>query len=234
MSNDLKEQISKLKVVVLNAPSRVGKDVGASYLTECINSNREPLIAHHREFKYTLFKITADMLGISVEDFLVGYNMTVEDYCDTFLPIYKDYFLQMGVTWWKDIPLYSVNNKVMSKRQALIHTSENIIKPNFGEDAFGKMFVNNLPEEGVVFVSDGGFKEEILPIIDHIGKENLLIIRINREGYDFSNDSRNYLTKEMFDKDNCPDIIDLENNGTLEEFEENLLKVYNDWEKQYE
>jgi len=232
MSNDLKEQISKLKVVVLNAPSRVGKDVGASYLTECINNSKEALTAYHREFKHSLFKITADMLGISVKDFLKGYDMSIEDYCNNYSPFDNYFYLSQGYTWWKDVPLYRVGAKErLSKRQALIHTSENIIKPNFGEDAFGKMFVNNLPEEGVVFVSDGGFKEEILPIIDHIGKENLLIIRINREGYDFSNDSRNYLTKEMFDKDNCPAIIDLENNGTLEEFEENLLKVYNDWEK---
>jgi len=223
-----------LKVVVLNAPPRAGKGIGASYLTECINNNKSPLTSHHREFKDSLIKITSDMLGISVEDFLVGYNMTVEDYCDTFLPIYKDYFLQMGVTWWKDIPLYSVNNKVMSKRQAIIHVSENVIKPNFGNDAFGQMFVNNLPNEGVVFVSDGGFKEELLPVINHVGKENVLIIRLHRNGCDFSNDSRDYLTKEMFDKDVCPAIIDLENSGTIEEFEGNLLKVYNMWEKQHE
>lgn len=234
MSNT-KEQPCKLKVVVLNAPSRVGKDVGASYLTKCINNNKYPLTAYHREFKHSLFKITADMLGISVEEFLDGYDMAVGDYCSKCQPFHKDSYLSLGCTWWKDVPLYRVGAKErLSKRQALIHTSENIIKPNFGDDAFGKMFVNNLPEEGVVFVSDGGFKEEILPIIDHVGKENLLIIRIHREGYDFSNDSRNYLTKEMFDKDICPAIIDLENNGTIEEFEGNLLKVYNGWEKQYE
>lgn len=80
----------------------------------------------------------------------------------------------------------------MSPRQFLIDISENFIKPKFGKNYFGIMAAKNL-EHGINVFSDSGFLEEIEPIIEEIGKPNILVIRIQREGFDFSGDSRSYL-----------------------------------------
>ena len=50
-----------------------------------------------------------------------------------------------------------------------------------GKDIFGKMFVNGMPEEGIIFSGDGGFPEEVLPVVQALGKDNVLIVRIKRD-----------------------------------------------------
>lgn len=228
MNNDL-------KVIVFNAPARSGKDIAAAHMTDTINNSGSLLAAHHREFKHSLIKITSDFLGITVSQFLKGYNETVEEHCKRmgYNIIRFTYNRNVQIkpnSWWKDVPIYTPTGDRLSKRETLIHVSENVIKPNFGEDAFGKMFVNNLPEEGVVFVSDGGFPQELLPVINHVGKYNVLVVRIHREGCDFSNDSRDYLEEDMFDKESQPKFIDIENNGTIEEFLGKVEEVFKKWE----
>ncbi len=207
-----------LKVIIFNAPPRAGKEVAAKAVIKSINTQDSNLVAYHKEFKDELFKVAANTLGISVEDFLKDYNSKVKDVVES-----KYLFNVDEDVWWKDVPIYDVNGKLYSKRQWLIHISENVIKPSFGKDAFGKMFVNSLPEEGVIAVSDGGFPEEIQPVIDHVGPDNITIIRIHREGCDFSNDSRNYLTQDMFeDKIN---FVDVNNNASIEKFETDVVHI---------
>ncbi|CAH9014639.1 putative ATP-binding protein [Vibrio phage 495E54-1] len=215
-----------LKVIVFNAPPRSGKEVAAKAVMKCINTLDSNLVAHHREFKDELFKVAANTLHIPVEDFLEGYNLTVEDYFKEDQVGLNYVLMEEGISeksWWKDVPIYDVNGKLYSKREWLIHVSENVVKPSFGKDAFGKMFVNSLPKEGVVAVSDGGFPEEIKPVIGHIGTENITIVRIQREGCDFSNDSRNYLTQEMFEDKIT--FIDIENSSTLDKFEVDVVHI---------
>tara|TARA_Y100000588_G_scaffold170332_1_gene184156 strand:- start:16417 stop:17091 length:675 start_codon:yes stop_codon:yes gene_type:complete len=214
----LRGEVPMLKVIIFNAPPRAGKEVAAKAVIKSINTQDSNLVAYHKEFKDELFKVAANTLGISVEDFLKDYNSKVKDVVES-----KYLFNVDEDVWWKDVPIYDVNGKLYSKRQWLIHISENVIKPSFGKDAFGKMFVNSLPEEGVIAVSDGGFPEEIQPVIDHVGPDNITIIRIHREGCDFSNDSRNYLTQDMFeDKIN---FVDVNNNASIEKFETDVVHI---------
>lgn len=105
--------------------------------------------------------------------------------------------------------------------------SENVIKPSFGKDAFGKAFVNSLPEEGIVFVSDSGFPEELQPVIDHVGSDNVLVVRIQREGCSFEGDSRDYLTPEMFE--DKVQFYQVMNNGTEKEFLESVEELVEMW-----
>ena len=115
----------------------------------------------------------------------------------------------------------------LSPRQALIKVSETVIKPSFGQDYFGKALARQIEEADtdLVEVSDGGFPEEIQPIYDVIQPKDLMIVRIHRPGYTFNGDSRNYIK----DEDVHPDthVFDLYNNGTLEEFEEKVLRIAN-------
>lgn len=221
-----------LKVIVFNGPARSGKDSASSYMSK-IKGN-----SYHLAFKDELFKICANTLGTSVTDFLDGYDETVEDYSYrtgwderySFQDVYNDYdgdYLRYMKSWMKDLSWYELNGKDYSKREFLIHMSENVIKPSFGKDAFGKAFVNSLPEDGIVFVSDSGFPEELQPVIEHVGEENVLVIRIQRESCSFEGDSRDYLTPEMFD--DKVQFYQITNNGTEEEFQEGVEELVEMW-----
>lgn len=83
-------------------------------------------------------------------------------------------------------------------RQALIHVSEDIYKPRFGADYFGRATADNIRKlkgrvrgpVNVVF-PDGGFDLEIPPVESEFGA--LLYIRLHRNGFTFEGDSRNYV-----------------------------------------
>lgn len=95
----------------------------------------------------------------------------------------------------KEIPHKWFNGR--SPREALIHVSEDIIKPNLGDDFFGRsaaasVILNN-KSKNFVF-SDGGFLSEIKPLTK-VGV--VTIIRLRREGFDFNNDSRSYFNDDV-------------------------------------
>lgn len=78
-----------------------------------------------------------------------------------------------------------------SVRQSLIELAESHIKPFYGDDVFGKWLVyrtlkhpTKRPE--FVVIDDGGFPGEIKAV------PNRFVIRVSREGRDFSGDSRGY------------------------------------------
>lgn len=104
----------------------------------------------------------------------------------------------------------------MTIREALIHVSENVIKPRYGLDYFGKKSAKRL-SEGLNVFTDGGFEEELNPIIDSVGLENVLIFRLHRTGCSFKNDSRNYLQDreglliyDIYDVWCSPEVIEKE------------------------
>lgn len=173
------------KVIILNGAPGSGKDEGAKHLVSMLKG--EGVLSRHCEFKERLFDITRVVYGITIPE-------------------------------WER--LYTRENKEkpngrlqgLSPRQALIHISEDIMKPSFGKDYFGKAAAEDLTE-GVNVFSDGGFIEEVRPIISKVGVKNVLIIRIHRTGHTFQGDSRKYLPDGF-----GPLVVDVENNGTLEEY----------------
>ena len=48
------------------------------------------------------------------------------------------------------------------------------------------------PEEGINFVSDGGFASEVIPLVEEVGAENILVLRIHRPDCSFEGDSRDF------------------------------------------
>lgn len=113
----------------------------------------------------------------------------------------------------------------LSPRQALIKVSEEVIKPNYGKDYFGKALATQIEksERDFIEVSDGGFIEEIAPIYDIINPSDLMIVRIHRPGCNYAGDSRSYLK----DEDLHPDthVFDLYNDGSLDEFHGKILNI---------
>jgi hypothetical protein len=88
----------------------------------------------------------------------------------------------------------------MSPRQFYIHVSENIIKPMFGQDYFGRLFLRTMWRRyqlgfRLIAVTDSGFSPEAQPAINHVGASNCLLFRIHADqrGASFNGDSRSYI-----------------------------------------
>lgn len=106
----------------------------------------------------------------------------------------------------------------LSPREAMIWFSEEVMKPKFGKDVFGKLALRSLgpddPRYHDTYVfSDSGFPEEAKVIIDALGAENVLLVRLSRAGCNFDGDSRSY----WVDEDTFgAEVLGIANNGTVE------------------
>ena len=98
--------------------------------------------------------------------------------------------------WWsiytrdlKDQPQEILSG--LSPREALIKVSEEVIKPKYGKDYFGQSAVRNLEPGCTNVFSDSGFVEEAQPLIDSVGQENILLIKLVGRGT-FEGDNLKY------------------------------------------
>lgn len=105
----------------------------------------------------------------------------------------------------------------LSIRQAYIKVSEEVIKPTFGSDYFGKCVVQdmvNIPAQTYYF-SDGGFVDEIIPMLDYVGRVDIIHLSADGSDYEASGDSRRYIhidhpkvfIHKLFN-DKTPSVID--------------------------
>lgn len=80
-------------------------------------------------------------------------------------------------------------------RETMISFSEDWIKPFFGKDTFGHLAVRELmtSKMDLCAISDSGFREECLPVVQQFGRQNCLVIQLKRDGCTFKGDSRSYL-----------------------------------------
>lgn len=155
----------KRDIIILNGPPGCGKDTIAAYLTG------HRYAAVKASFKQPMFDIAFSMLGV--------YRY------DEFIDLYND-------REQKEKPQAILQGK--SPRQFMIWISEEVMKPAFGEQYFGNRMVEQVHEmyrDLAVVISDGGFHEEIKPLVK-AGHE-VHICRLHREGFTFDGDSRNYI-----------------------------------------
>lgn len=115
----------------------------------------------------------------------------------------------------------------VSFRQAQINLSEDWAKPTFGKDVFGHIAVRHLRNHSgpgrVCVVSDSGFVEEIVPIVDAFGHRNVLIIQLRRDGCTFEGDSRSYVDY------NGVTVQELYNKHDLEGFKAQIVRAVERW-----
>jgi hypothetical protein len=123
----------------------------------------------HLRMKDQLFIDTARHFGVSLEWFMTDYDVQSE----------------------KERPLPELFG--LSKREAMIHVSEKVMKPRHGNDYYGRITAEKIDMVSSYCFSDGGFVDEVLPVINTLGHENVCIAQIYRTGCSFSSDSRNYL-----------------------------------------
>lgn len=173
----------------------------------------------HLSFKYVLFKETISFFGVDEEWFMDGYN-------DRSI---------------KERPEDLLDG--MSRREAMIYVSEVITKPAFGQDIFGVHVASEVEDGKNYAISDGGFEDELVPLINRVGADNIVLVQLTREGCDYSSDSRRYFNGKPIKEYvihsptniNADHVLPNEfpvrtyrvhNNGSVEEFHQILHDIY--------
>lgn len=165
------------KIILINGPARSGKDTLADYLTET-------------NYRYQKFKFADCMQGLWRGIF------------STFSPEYDEFIDYVDGSKKNDIH----PDVGCSFRSAMIDFSENYIKPRYGINFFGRLTaakVENLQyvlgdTELTAVISDSGFEEEAVSLIEKFGAENVLLLKLYRPGYTFDGDSRSYINLKPF------------------------------------
>lgn len=202
-------------IVIFNGPPGAGKDEACLFFGQ--------LGYKHLSFKDELFKETFKYFDVSAEWFMKDYNnRSVKE-----MPVEE----------------LKIDGVPVSRRDAMIYVSEKYIKPKFGNDYFGKQLSNNIDYNGNYSVSDGGFVEELVPIINKVGTNSIVLVQLTREGCDFSSDSRRYFNGNLikeFVLEKETQISDehvltkkipirtyrVHNNGTIKEFHVALNSIH--------
>lgn len=82
-------------------------------------------------------------------------------------------------------------------REIQIAISEDFMKPLHGTSVFGKLLVHYIQKASPRFegflVTDSGFRPEAEELVTAFGAENIILIRLNREGATYEGDSRGYI-----------------------------------------
>jgi hypothetical protein len=200
------------KTIILNAPPNAGKDTIAIALAAATG-------ALHMEMKEHLYHVTASLFNVNRVMF---ENMTTDrerkERQTQLLTLPMDRYNQLcRITGSKPVRGVSPNSvHAISPREALIYTSELVIKPAQGRDYFGKIANSNIQPCGAVF-SDGGFDDELTPIL--LGQEDVYIIKFDREGCSWEGDSRSWLTP----RSGVPELVTT-NNGTVKYLVDEILE----------
>lgn len=143
--------------------------------------------------------IGKDTLAANIKEMFGFPSMAFKDalYKETaaYMGVDLDYFINVAtLRHTKDAPDMLLDG--MTPRDALIHVSENIIKPKYGKKFFGLKAVQAIADlggqTGTVVFSDGGFCEETECLVEH-GYE-VHIIQLHNKDFDFKQDSRDYVT----------------------------------------
>lgn len=205
-------------VVIFNAPACSGKDIACQYLKDYFCTGE--IFA----FKDELYKDTAEYFNITVEDLILYHSdRKLKETPDLMFPKFqseslKQYFF--GLLYVIGVLLkskYLMSLGYYSSRQALIHVSENIVKPQKGKDYYGKKLAEKIENssERFYFVSDSGFPNEATMVADK--GYNVYIVHLERSGATFEGDSRKLLNKDDFKEYSNIKFTTIDNNGSLDD-----------------
>lgn len=202
-------------LLLFNGPPGSGKDEA------CLHFMKKGF--KHLSFKEELFKETLKFFGVSKGWFMKGYNdRSIKE---------------------KPVPELKVNGVALSRRDAMIYVSEKYIKPKYGNDFFGRQLSSHIKPNMQVCISDGGFVEELHPVINTVGADNIAIVQLTRDGCDFSSDSRRYFDGSLVEQfiigkqTDIPDrhvltpkfpvrMYRIHNNGSIDQFRQVLNTIY--------
>ena len=188
---------SQKYVVLLNGPPGCGKDTVASHLVQYLQFGR-------MKFAAPIKRMAAGLLAMDVSSVEKHKDAEFNILCkeiETILP---------SVIGYEDAKQYEYGPKD-TLRRLLIRISEEFLKPTYGNTFFGRIATRELKRSAypLIIFTDSGFIEEANTVVRDIGKRNVLLIRLHREGCNFCNDSRSYLSGVTEEE------RDVENNGSI-------------------
>lgn len=179
--------------VVFNGPPRSGKDTLAQMLVEHMDS-RITAPVKQESLSLPLRHIAYSMVGRTYED------STYEDFK-------RELFGEFNFT---------------DGRHLMIDVSESFLKPVYGQSIMANMLITrNSDFDGLLLIRDGGFQIEVNPLLTAYGTRNVYIVRVERDGCDFSNDSREWVNHHDH---GCS--MTVENNGTLDDLRTEAGRIY--------
>jgi len=155
------------KVVLFNGPPGAGKDTAAKLLMpHLMNATVEKFARTVKEGCHGLFGIT---------------NSTGQ-------VVHHDHFE----------PIKNKPNREfmgMSPREAYIWYSEEVMKPKFGNDVFGRLTAERMSvvDSRLYLITDSGFIEEAMTLVNRFGVSNVILVQLHRVGHTFEGDSRSYI-----------------------------------------
>lgn len=199
---------NKDKVVVLfNGAPFSGKDTGAIFMKEAFGFGKIC------SFKDELYKDTANLFGLKYSLFrAIASDRDTKEVKTRLLPQRP-----VGLFgWFKYLAGMIVPALCLSPRQALIYTSEEVVKPKFGKEHYGNRLAQTIreSESRLFLVPDSGFKEELAPLIEKGFK--VFVVRILRPDCTFENDSRSQFEEEYLDEMNIPHETIINDGGIID------------------
>lgn len=203
------------KIILLNGVKGCGKDTAIDHLRSlgyplvrreakgklhtlvqeffCVSPDRYWEVYNDRELKETplpefQINLTCDYGDYCYLEEILGYDLQGNNLED------KDEVDKLWELRYKDHPEGAYGTCLnLSIREAMIYISEVVIKPRFNDNYFGVARAKAIQEDEIAVDSSTGFEEELPPLIERLGQENILLIRVHREGATFEGDSRNYI-----------------------------------------
>lgn len=175
------------QIVLLNGPPKCGKDTIVSGLTQYL------------DFKHMKFAAPIKRMAAGLLDMRESLVEQLKD--DEFSILCKETFNGEKYEYGPKDTL----------RKLLIAFSEDFLKPRYGDRIFGRIAAREIKRSptSLIIFSDAGFESEVEAVTSALGKGNTLLIRVHRNGCDFTNDSRSYL----------PDVAgtcyDIQNDDTI-------------------
>ena len=144
------------KIILINGPRRSGKDTAARHMEiEWPNTRHRKFSGGMKAAMKAQFAITEELW----KELEVGPSSPAKEQPR------PEFF---GMSW----------------RELLIWFSEEVMKPKFGNDVFGKLMVQELMKHTpapYTVMSDCGFIEEVLPVINAMGAKNCYVFRPTRD-----------------------------------------------------
>ena len=216
--------MSNKTIVIFNAPIGAGKDVSADFMLSYFNTGLKA------SFKDALYVDTAKHFNIAVSDLIDHHNdRSLKEIPSEMFNKYEKHSLKQYTLAFLYVvgALFNIRSLMSlgyySSREALIHVSENIVKPKQGNDFYGRKLVETIEasSERYIFTGDGGFRNELVPLLE--AGYNVYIVQLERNGATFDNDSRKLLTEDDFKGEDGSmkyknlKFIKMDNNGSLDD-----------------
>ena len=183
-------------------------------------------------FKDELYKDTANYFNIEVED-LVEYHSdrSLKEKPSLLFPKYQSESLKQYFFSILYVIGALINNRYLmslgyySSREALIHVSENLVKPVKGKDYYGKKLVEKIEDssERFYFVSDSGYFEEASSVADK--GYRVIIAQLIRSGATFEGDSRSLLNKDDFKEYSNIKFCQIDNKSSLDDLYNSIVDL---------